>query len=68
MIRQVLAEFDLTLYPKIALVIFLVAFAAIAWSVWTLSRRLDIAAASRMPLEDDFRISTPPAEKHEVTR
>ncbi len=47
-----LSELDLTLYPEISLVIFLLVFGAICWSVWTLNRHLDVGAAARMPLED----------------
>ena len=66
MLRQVLGELDLTVYPEVSLVIFFLVFGAIIWSVWTLNSHLDVKAASRMPLDDDPHTS--PLDQSEETR
>lgn len=68
MLRQVLTEVDLTFYPKIALLIFLGVFLAISWRVWTLSRRMDVDAVARMPLDDDAVSNPRTATPEEVIR
>ena len=52
MLRSVLGELNLTVYPEVSMVIFLLAFSAICWGVWTLNRHLDVGSASRLPLDD----------------
>ncbi len=66
MLRRVLTEIDLTLYPKVSLVIFLIVFGMICWSVWTLNRRLNVSAVAHLPL-DDTPVS-PASDTKEATR
>lgn len=53
MLRRALTEIDLSVYAEAAMLIFLIAFIVIAWRVWTMGSRMDVDAASRMPLGDD---------------
>lgn len=51
-LSDIMAEMDLTIWPEIAIVIFLVAFAAIAVRTFGKKNQRAIEEASKLPLED----------------
>lgn len=59
-LSDIMSHAGLAIYAEVALVIFLVAFLAIAWRVLRPSRKAGYDAAARMPLDDD----TPVTPRH----
>lgn len=57
-LSDIMSHAQLSFYTQVALVIFLTVFIAIAIRTFLPSRRAELDAASRLPLEDD-RVLTP---------
>ncbi len=49
---DIMSNMDLAFWPQVALVIFLVVFAAVVVRVFSKSKAKDYEEASRLPLED----------------
>jgi len=52
-LSDIMSHAGLAIYAEVALLIFLAAFLAIAWSVLRPSRKAGYDAAARMPLDDE---------------
>ena len=52
-LSDVVGHAGLALYTEIALVLFLLVFVAVVWRTWRPSRRAELEAQARMPLEPD---------------
>lgn len=59
-LSEIMSHAGLAIYAEVALVIFFIAFVAIALRVLAPSRKADYAAAARMPLDDE----TPVTPRH----
>lgn len=53
-LTDLMSGMKLSTYPQVALVIFLVVFAVIAWRVWR-TPKTDADAWARMPMDDNER-------------
>ncbi len=51
-LSDVMSHMDLAAYPEVALVIFLVVFAAIGFRVFRPGRRAALESAARLPIDD----------------
>ncbi|HYE62933.1 MAG TPA: hypothetical protein VD997_13135 [Phycisphaerales bacterium] len=51
-LSDILGHLDLTVWPKMALVLFLAVFAGVTWRVLRTSRA-DIARAASLPIDDE---------------
>lgn len=58
-LSDIMANAGLALYAEIALILFVVAFVAIAVRIFRPGRKAEMDAAARLPLEDD----PPPAPR-----
>jgi cbb3-type cytochrome oxidase subunit 3 len=57
-LSDIMSYESLTLLPQVALVIFLIVFAAIAFRTFGRGRSAELDAAARLPLADDSAPST----------
>jgi cbb3-type cytochrome oxidase subunit 3 len=55
---EIMSNADLTLYPKIALIIFMGVFLLVTFRVLTMNKRQDIDEAARLALEDGDLVET----------
>lgn len=51
-LSDVMSHMDLATYPEVALVIFLVVFAALGYRLYRPSRRSALESAGRLPIDD----------------
>lgn len=52
-LTDIMSSMELSMYPQIALALFLVVFAAIVTRVWSKRRKAEMTAAAHLPLQDD---------------
>jgi cbb3-type cytochrome oxidase subunit 3 len=52
-LSDIMSAANLSAYAEVALVIFCLAFVAIVVRTWAPSRRAELEAAARIPLDDD---------------
>jgi cbb3-type cytochrome oxidase subunit 3 len=52
-LSDIMSGLDLSIYPQVALVIFLVVFAAVMLRLFSRTRAREFAHAAALPLEDD---------------
>lgn len=67
-LSELMSEMDLATYPQVALVIFLVVFAAVCLRTFSKKRRATYEQIARIPLADqpvDDR-ADPPSDHHET--
>jgi len=52
-LSDIVSGAGLSLYAEVALILFLVVFAAVMWRLWRPSRRADLEAQRLLPFEPD---------------
>jgi cbb3-type cytochrome oxidase subunit 3 len=61
-LSDVVGHAGLAFYTEVALILFFVVFVAVLWRTWSPSRRAELEAQGRMPLDDAAPL---PAATHE---
>jgi hypothetical protein len=54
-LSELMSAMDLSVYPQVAMVIFLAVFASVTWRVFTKRAAEDCREAALLPLEDEVR-------------